>query len=200
MPNESSVKQRLLELAIETIDESGEPGIRVSELAEAVGVGLPTLYHHFGNREGLIEQAQAERFIRGLRENSEQLIALLENCTTKKELLAALSETFNWRRSAQRSDIRWQRLNALGATYARPALAERITQEHDAIITQVALALLPFQRKGVIRADVDLVALIAWYNGIVIGKNLLEIGNSSVNVAEWERIADEAILHALFGS
>jgi AcrR family transcriptional regulator len=199
MAKESSVKQQLLELAIETINELGEPGIRVSELAEAVGVGLPTLYHHFGSREGLIEQAQAERFIRGLRENAVQLIALLENCTTKKELLAALSETFNIRRSAQRSDIRWQRLNALGATYARPVLAERITQEHDAIITQVALALLPFQRKGFIRADVDLVALIAWYNGIVIGKNLLEIGNSSVNVAEWERIADEAILHALFG-
>jgi AcrR family transcriptional regulator len=200
MAKESSVKQRLLELAIETINELGEPGIRVSELAEAVGVGLPTLYHHFGSREGLIEQAQAERFIRGLRENAIQLIALLENCTTKKELLAALSETFDIRRSAQRSDIRWQRLNALGATYARPALAERITQEHDAIITQVALALLPFQRKGFIRADVDLVALIAWYNGIVMGKNLLEIGNSSVNIAEWERIADEAILHALFGS
>jgi AcrR family transcriptional regulator len=200
MAKESSVKQRLLELAIETINELGEPGIRVSELAEAVGVGLPTLYHHFGSREGLIEHAQAERFIRGLRENAVQLIALLENCTTKKELLAALSKTFDIRRSAQRSDIRWQRLNALGATYARPVLAERITQEHDAIITQVALALLPFQRKGFIRAVVDLVALIAWYNGIVIGKNLLEIGNSSVNVAEWERIADEAILHALFGS
>ena len=164
MAKESSVKQQLLELAIETINELGEPGIRVSELAEAVGVGLPTLYHHFGSREGLIEQAQAERFIRGLRENAVQLIALLENCTTKKELLAALSKTFDIRRSAQRSDIRWQRLNALGATYARPALAERITQEHDAIITQVALALLPFQRKGFIRADVDLVALIAWYN------------------------------------
>lgn len=200
MAKESSVKQQLLELAIETINELGEPGIRVSELAETVGVGLPTLYHHFGSREGLIEHAQAERFIRGLRENAVQLIALLENCTTKKELLAALSKTFDIRRSAQRSDIRWQRLNALGATYARPALAERITQEHDAIITQVALALLPFQRKGFIRADVDLVALIAWYNGIVMGKNLLEIGNSSVNVAEWERIADEAILHALFGS
>jgi hypothetical protein len=64
----------------------------------------------------------------------------------------------------------------------------------------MAHALLPFQRNGVIRADVDLVALIAWYNGMVIGKNLLEIGNSSINVAEWDRIADEAILHALFGS
>jgi AcrR family transcriptional regulator len=55
MANESSVKQRLLELAIAAIDEFGEPGIRVSELSQAAGVGLPSLYHHFGNREGLIE-------------------------------------------------------------------------------------------------------------------------------------------------
>ena len=200
MANEPSVKQRLLELAISTIDESGEPGIRVSELAEAVGVGLPTLYHHFGSREGLIEHAQVERFIRALRSDATQLIDLLATCVTEQDLREAILQTFTSRRSEQRAHIRWQRLNALGATYARPALAERIIHEHDAIITQVALALLPFQRKGFIRADVDLVALIAWYNGIVMGKNLLEISPSSVNVAEWDRIVDEAILHALFGS
>jgi AcrR family transcriptional regulator len=199
MASASPVKQRLLELAIEAIDESGEPGIRVSELAQAAGIGLPTLYHYFGNREGLIEEAQAERFIRALRDDAVQLIALLKTCVTKKDLRAALSQAFNSRRSSDRATIRWQRLNALGATYARPALAERIIKDHDEIITQVALALLPFQRKGFIRQDVDLVAVIAWYNGIVMGKNLVEIGNSSVNIEEWERIVDESMVNILFG-
>ena len=199
MASASPVKQRLLELAIEAIDESGEPGIRVSELAQAAGIGLPTLYHYFGNREGLIEEAQAERFIRALRDDAVQLIALLKTCVTKKDLRAALSQAFDSRRSSDRATIRWQRLNALGATYARPALAERIIKDHDEIITQVALALLPFQRKGFIRQDVDLVAVIAWYNGIVMGKNLVEIGNSSVNIEEWERIVDESMVNILFG-
>jgi AcrR family transcriptional regulator len=68
--SETPVKQRLLELAIQTIDESGEPGIRVNQLAESAGVSIPTLYHHFGSREGLIEEAQAERFIRALRDDA----------------------------------------------------------------------------------------------------------------------------------
>jgi AcrR family transcriptional regulator len=196
---ESPIKQRLLELAVGVLNEAGEPGIRVTEVAAAAGVSIPTLYHHFGSREGLIEEAQAERFTRALREDAHLLIGILKECKTKKDLRVALSRAFDSRRSTDRAVVRWQRLNALGATYARPALAERITKNHDEIITQVALALLPFQRKGFIRQDVDLVAVIAWYNGIVMGKNLVEIGNSAVSVEEWESIVEESMLHILFG-
>jgi AcrR family transcriptional regulator len=196
---ESPIKQRLLELAIQVLNESGEPGIRVTEIAEAAGVSIPTLYHHFGSREGLIEEAQAERFTRALQDDAELLIELLKQCKTKKDLRAALSRAFDSRRSPGRAIIRWQRLNALGATYARPSLAERITKNHDDIITQVALALLPFQRKGFIRQDVNLVAVIALYNGIVMGKNLVEISNSVVSVDEWESLVEESMLNILFG-
>jgi AcrR family transcriptional regulator len=199
VPSESPVKQRLLELAVEVLNETGEPGIRVTELAKAGGVSIPTLYHHFGSREGLIEEAQAERFTRALREDAELLIGLLKQCKTKKDLKNVLSRVFDSRRTASRSIIRWQRLNALGATYARPVLVERIVKNHDDIITQVALALLPFQRKGVIRQDIDLVAVIAFYNGVVMGKNLIEIGDSVVSIDEWENIVDESMMNILFG-
>jgi hypothetical protein len=63
----------------------------------------------------------------------------------------------------------------------------------------VALALLPFQRKGFIRQDVNLVAVIALYNGIVMGKNLVEISNSVVSADEWESLVEELMLNILFG-
>ena len=199
MSGESSVKQLLLELAIQTIDESGEPGIRVNQLAESAGVSIPTLYHHFGSREGLIEEAQVERFIRALRRDADALVQQLGKCKTKAELMNAIHQLFKNRKAKGRALTRWQRMNALGATYARPTLAERVVSSHDEVVTNIALALLPFQRKGFIRQDIDLRAVVAWYNGALLGKNLVQISESAIDLAEWDRVFDEAVFAVLFG-
>lgn len=200
MTEEISVKQTLLEIAIATIDESGEPGIRVGQIVEAAGVTIPTLYHYFGSREGLIEAAQAERFIRILRSDSEVFISQLETCETRHDLEQVLANLIHSLETPERALMRWQRLNALGATYARPSLAERITKEHDQLVTRTALALGPFQRKGLIRQDIDLRAVVAWYNGAVLGKNLVQIGSSEIDRVEWDRTLLEATFAVLFGT
>ena len=199
MVSDSPIRQQLLELAIEAIDEGGEPAIRVSQLVEAAGVAIPTLYHHFGSREGLIEEAQAERFIRALRADADAFVAGVNACRSKKDLVRVIRKLFDDRKLPERSEVRWKRVNALGASYARPSLAERIVQAHDDIVTQIALALMPFQREGIIRQNIDLRAVIAWYNGAVIGKNLIEIAPSTIDVNQWDRTFDEAVLTTLFG-
>lgn len=200
MATESSVKQIILELAIATIDESGESGIRVGQIVEAAGVTIPTLYHYFGSREGLIEEAQAERFIRILRSDVDSFMERLETCETRQDLEQALGNLIRALELPDRALMRWQRLNALGSTYARPSLAARITKAHDELVTRTALALKPFQEKGLIRQDIDLRALVAWYNGAILGKNLVQIGDSEIDLAEWDRIFIEAVYAVLFGS
>jgi AcrR family transcriptional regulator len=199
MASDSPIRQQLLELAIQAIDEGGEPGIRISQLVEAAGVAIPTLYHHFGSREGLIEEAQAERFIRALRMDADVFTAGVATCKTKKDLVRVVRKLFADRKLAERAEVRWRRVNALGATYARPSLAERIVRAHDDIVTEIALALMPFQREGLIRQDIDLRAVIAWYNGSLLGKNLVEIAPSSIDLDQWDRTLDEATLYILFG-
>mgnify|MGYP002737989964 CR=1 FL=1 len=56
------IRAVILREAIAVITESGEQAIRTKSVASAAGVTEPTLFHYFGSREGLIEEAQAERF------------------------------------------------------------------------------------------------------------------------------------------
>ena len=62
MPHSDSIRQRILELAVSAIDEGGEAAVRVNDLAAEAGVTIPTLYRHFGSRDGLVEAAQTYRF------------------------------------------------------------------------------------------------------------------------------------------
>ena len=193
-----NLREKILELAIKVIDESGEQAIRTNALAIEAGTTPPTLYHYFHSREGLIEEAQVERFVRSISVDIDILVTQLKKAKTKDELLRDIGELFARRDSAERALLRWRRVNAVGATFARPSLAKRIAEAHNELITRAALALTPFQRQGIIRQDIDLRAVVAWYNGAVMSKALVSLPGSDVDEEQWERTMNEAVLHILF--
>ncbi|GAB3278947.1 TetR/AcrR family transcriptional regulator [Sinomonas notoginsengisoli] len=72
----SSPKERLLQAAIDLVAASGGAPVSTRQVTERAGVTAPTLYHHFGDKDGLMEAVVArgfEEFIRseGSMERSE---------------------------------------------------------------------------------------------------------------------------------
>jgi AcrR family transcriptional regulator len=162
-------------------------------------VKAPTLYHHFGSREGLIVEAQAERFLRSIRVGTAEIIDAFNNSTTIQDLKKAVRLAVSYRGDESRIQYRLQRLNALGAAYARPDLAVRIVEAHEAQVREVADAMRPFQAKGLIRSDIDIEMVIAWYNGALIGGLLVELEPSTLDANHWSVVMIDAIDHLLFG-
>jgi AcrR family transcriptional regulator len=60
--------EQILQAAAKRLAESGPRGIRLQEIAADVGVSHPTILHHFGSREGLVE-AVVNRALEGLRDD-----------------------------------------------------------------------------------------------------------------------------------
>lgn len=196
--SEMSAKQQLLEAAIVVVDEYGEAALRIRDLLKTVGVTAPTLYHHFGTRQELMDEVQAERFNRTMRMDFPLFIEAVNASKTQDDLREAIRAAVTLRDDPSRLLRRFQRLNALGSAYARPALAQRIMEIHEQWAIDIAEALRPFQKSGLIRQDVDLQMLVAWYNGAAIGKLLVEIGESSLDVGQWNVIMSDALEHMLF--
>jgi AcrR family transcriptional regulator len=194
-----STKQRLLDAAIRTINDKGEAGLRIDDLLNEVDVKAPTLYHHFGSREGLIVEAQAERFLRSIRVGTAEIIEAFNSSTNIEGLKKAVRLAVSYRGDESRIQFRLQRLNALGAAYARPDLAVRIVEAHEAQVREVADAMRPFQAKGLIRSDIDIEMVIAWYNGALIGGLLVELEPSTLDANHWSVVMIDAIDHLLFG-
>ena len=194
-----STKQKLLDAAIRMINDKGEAGLRIDDLLNEVDVKAPTLYHHFGSREGLIVEAQAERFLRSIRVGTAEIIDAFNNSTTIQDLKKAVRLAVSYRGDESRIQYRLQRLNALGAAYARPDLAVRIVEAHEAQVREVADAMRPFQAKGLIRSDIDIEMVIAWYNGALIGGLLVELEPSTLDANHWSVVMIDAIDHLLFG-
>lgn len=199
MPQSDSIRQRILELAISAIDEGGEAAVRVNDLATEAGVTIPTLYRHFGSRDGLVEAAQTYRFRKTQFVDGSVLAASLAKCKNQDELRKALRKELLTHFDTDRWELRQVRLNALGAGYARPELAASLALAQKQGAMGIAEMLLPFQKKGWIRKDIDLPATVYWFMGQILGRVLIEMGDNPVSQKKWNDVSLEGIMAVIFG-
>ena len=199
MPQSDSIRQRILELAVFAIDEGGEAAVRVNDLAAEAGVTVPTLYRHFGSRDGLVESAQTYRFRKTQFIDGSVFAASLAKCKSQDELRKALRRELLTHFDVDRWELRQVRLNALGAGYARPELAASLALAQKQGAMGIAEMLLPFQKKGWIRKDIDLPATVYWFMGQILGRVLIEMGDNPVSQKKWNDVSLEGIMAVIFG-
>jgi len=199
MPQSDSIRQRILELAVSAINEGGEAAVRVNDLATEAGVTVPTLYRHFGSRDGLVEAAQTYRFRKTQFVDGSVLAASLAKCKNQDELRKALRKELLTHFDTDRWELRQVRLNALGAGYARPELAASLALAQKQGAMGIAEMLSPFQKKGWIRKDIDLPATVYWFMGQILGRVLIEMGDNPVSQKKWNDVSLEGIMAVIFG-
>lgn len=66
--SDSGTRDRILQAAARLLAESGGAPVSTRAVCAAAGVGAPTLYHHFGDKEGLLDAVVAYGFERYLEE------------------------------------------------------------------------------------------------------------------------------------
>jgi len=165
--------QLLVSLAIEMIDEHGEDGVKVEPLSRSAGLNVTTIYHWFGNRQGLIDVAQAVRFRRRGLDRLLLLEQAVRRVSNREEARALLDSTQLGHMDHDTVNGQIQRLNALGAAYARPTLASAIGTLHHRDRRHLAGILRQLQVPGYLRADLDLEAFSSWIIGVLLGQALL---------------------------
>lgn len=191
-----STRDRLIDAAIEIIDASGEQAVKVREVAARAGVTEPSLYHFFGDRNGLIEEAQSERFRRNQMDVLGDFAAAIIECETREDFVALVRTSFAGAMSQDRADRRFARMNVIGSIQGRSGLLERVTEQQRNVLKVVGDAMRVAQRLGFIRPDVDCYALTMWTIGMAQGRTLIEMDPTLVDGDAWNRVATDALLAA----
>ena len=93
-PVGESTRDRLIDAAIEIIESDGEQAVKVREVASRAGVTEPSLYHFFGDRNGLIEEAQAERFRRNQMDVLSGFATAILECESREEFVELVRKAF----------------------------------------------------------------------------------------------------------
>lgn len=193
-----STMQRLLEAAIEVIDQRGEAGLKVDEIAEMAGITKPPLYHYFGDREGLVIAAQAERFRRSLRHGLDAGLQLARACTHRGEFEILIQGALTHFADPAAVERRRVRIDVLGSAVSRPALLAEV----NGVLTDAANELAELvdigRARGWVTAGFSSASLAMWWYGALLGRYHVET-NDDFDAAEWDAIMVESLHHLMFG-
>jgi AcrR family transcriptional regulator len=125
---------QLLDLAEELFIQKGYLGFSIDDLSRAAGVSRPTVYHHFGSKDGVYLAC-----LRRIREEFEQ--ALLAGAASAPDLATALNRGAKaWLSILEREPQRWSLLYGGAAGVVGP-LADQLADLHDTTVRQIGMIL-----------------------------------------------------------
>lgn len=192
-----STSARLLAAAQEVIEREGEGAVRVRDIATAAGVTYSAVQFHFGGRAGLIDAAYLELYRRDLFYLVPGFAERLTAATDVNDFVEAVRELLQSFFRNDRASVRRRRALVIGTAAVRPALADALAAVHRESFTAIAALLDKPYRNGWLRSDLEPAAMVAVLLGITNGRSLVEIGDSGVDLDDWDAAATSAVLSFL---
>lgn len=196
MANETSMRERMINVAVELIAEGGEASVRVSKIAEVVGVKEPSIYHHFKNRTELVTAAYVEWYWQCLRTDVpvDSMMLMVEN---QNDYERALRKSMEWSYRPERHKDRAIRASVLGAAQTNPELAAAINEINRKFLNGLADSLRLAQSKGWARTDLDPMAAAYWLHGQINGRVVAEMDPGAIDLDAWDAISFEVVFTLL---
>jgi AcrR family transcriptional regulator len=158
-----ATRARLIDAAIERLARTG-PDATFDEIAADVGVTKGALYHHFGSKEGLVEEVYKE----AIRRHADRVVQASSSGTGRERLLGLIDATARLYGSGTPFYTLLLRLHVEAGT-SRPHLApiaRRVQRRQREYMTELVRL---GQQDGSIRTDIDAAALGQTVNAALQG-------------------------------
>lgn len=196
----SQTPQRLVEACVEVLERGGEAAVRVDEICAATSIAKPSLYHHFGDREGLIIAAQATRYRDAILYGLEAAVASASACSSREEYVELILGPLAYPADRGSIERRAVRVEVMGSALTKPALAEDLRNlNHEAAKTAVALIELG-QSRGWVRPAIDVEATATWWLGALLGRHLVDDERDADLAVRYNDLVRAMLRGLLFGS
>jgi AcrR family transcriptional regulator len=190
--------QTLMDAAISELETNGESGFDMDSVLNQTGVARSSLYHHFDNKAGLIAAAEIEIIRSSMHEENVMHRKLFERCTSFKELFDIVTLFMRAENPDRGIDVRRSRTRLMTAALHNKKVQEAIVEAQQAESRYYAESLVIAQKNGVVRKDIDTLAVSYWIQGQFFGRILLDLGNETTDIgAQWVEtslVALEAVL------
>jgi AcrR family transcriptional regulator len=199
MTRQSDTRERLIEAAVELIEERGVTRLRLREVAEKVGIQEPSIYAFFTNRDDLVVEASAARYQRGLLDLSAVFAGMVATVTSREEFRAAVRTVVAAAFTEERVPLRWARIGVLEMARTRPKLAARVLQAQQEADRLLGRTIGEAARRGWARDDVDPEVLARWIIGLINARVFLELDPQRAGASDWDRLTTEVLLRMVEG-
>jgi AcrR family transcriptional regulator len=183
-----STRDRVLAVAIAQLEAGGEALVRIDEIRDRSGVSIGSIYHHFGDRDGVIVAAQLRRFSQYAEAEVAELAEIVRRSRNLSEFRKSIRELTRRSQSEFSTGVRWGRLGVLGSLIGREALREEIRAIQTTLTDGFQAHVAKGQARGFFRPDLDPRAVAAFIEAYSLGAVLNDLDLHGVTERAWEKV------------
>jgi AcrR family transcriptional regulator len=183
----------LLAAAVDELKAHGESGLRIESILQAANASFSSLYHHFGNREGLVLAAQIEMLQAPISRDGAIFAELVRDVHSKDDLIAWLKKGVAMTHGQANAIERAQQLAIYSAAEKKPELAAAISAANQQLTYQVAGLFSDLRSRGIFESKFSDELMAQFVQTLVLGQVVVERDSTPTDKAVWH----EAVLVAL---
>ena len=192
------LRQPILDAAVKELQEFYEAGFRVTRVAEKAGCVVSVLYHHFENREGLIDAALIEIMRREAEEVEtihREIYTILSDVTTIEQAFETYVRITHGSRGTVRRALDTQILTAV---QTRPSVRRAWEELSTKIQAANEHLLNVLVQRGFMDATLDIPALALLMRGLDFSRTLEEaVEQPAVAFEQWVAVMSLFALRVL---
>lgn len=192
-----STRETLLDVTVGLIDARGEWGVKLEDVLEQSGASASSVYHHFGNLRGLVEEAQVRRFMEARYFDVVHFRDGVASVSTRAELRALLDSYLRGLIAESRRSGRARRLSALASSQHNPEMRARLSGVERESLDDIVAGLGDLQERGLIGPDVDTVAVAAVASGMLFSRSLTELIGDATLQDRWDETVVRIVMREL---
>ena len=169
------------------VEERGEAGLRVAELAERCGVAVGLLYHYFSDRSAIISAVRETQFIARV-ESDIQNLKQYSTTGNNADIVDIIVNQFADPRAEERNKYRLERMEVLVAASRNPELLEKLKTVESRFTHEILETIRNAKKSGLVAENVDEKSLAFFLEviplGVTLGIVYGDIGTSPLYAAK----------------
>jgi AcrR family transcriptional regulator len=189
-------RSQLIDATVKELVETGPGSLRVSTIAQAVGISEASVYHFFKNKLDLVESAQIESYRRSHLEMMIPFQAAVDLSETLEDFNRAIRKLFAMIHAPERHALRAVRMQALGAAMTSERLRKALNEVNEEVQGRVTDVIKKAQSLGWVNPNSDARSLAYWINGVIMGRVFIEMDPEWGDTSQWDEISVNAVLRA----
>lgn len=197
-PKQSRARNTIESVIIETdkaLKSGGESAVRVQEISAATGVSIGSIYHHFGDRDGLIRAVYVSNFERTAESDIEQIRKLIADSYSGEELRDHLDDFKNFMKQVQPREAAIERAAMIGQINGRPLLREAFAEAQNRVTNSLAEVMQILRDRGMLKEHITPRTAAILIQVLLMGRIIAQLDSDPVSDDEW----DATVLSAMGG-
>lgn len=187
-PKQARAKATVDQVIAETkiaLAKGGETAVRIQEISKSTQVSIGSIYHHFGDRDGLIRATYVHQFASGVAEDIGNVKRFMTKMHSTQDIIEHYDEMVEFLVQHFSRVPASERAAILGNTTGRPLLHRALSEVQHELTNGLTEVMQLLKDRNMLKPHLSPRAAAVVTLGMLHGRVIADLDTSPVDADEW---------------